>query len=340
MGAFVDVTLGVRWGITLTLMAALGLPLVIATWLFALLGEVGVVLSWFGFSIWRLLGFQVPERAVPILDSYYPGIVFRRVWWHRIIRPLGKAYRRWGGKALVPAIRLWRSARQVAREHRLYRSQRDRLFVSGADLTQAHFEAWSHPGHVNRPGFDAAITLMNERPQIIIETGTSTWGTDSTRLWDAYIESFGGEFWSVDISPAPSKRLARQVSERTHLVVDDSVHFLTSLAEQRPGLRVDVCYLDSWDLDFAAPDAAAAHGLAEWHAVSPLMGAGSILIIDDTPGSVEWVPAEHQEGARNYLASFGYLPGKGSLVHQELASNPHVRVVWHGYNVVYHFGPT
>lgn len=229
------------------------------------------------------------------------------------------------------------SRRREREEARTYREFSQRSFATGADLLAAHFATWSQPDHVNLPGFAQTIELMGDRPQIIVETGTSAWGTDSTRLWDAYIARFGGELWSVDLSPSPSKRLADQVSDRTHLVVDDSVHFLTDFAQRREGTVVGVCYLDSWDLDWSDPDPAAAHGLAEWHAVRPLMGPGSVLVIDDSPGSLDWVPEGHRQEAEAYLASHGYLPGKGALAHQELVADPRVSLKWHGYNSVYLF---
>jgi hypothetical protein len=227
-----------------------------------------------------------------------------------------------------------KSTRSEARKYREYES---REFTTGADLLAYHFSTWSSTDHVNVAGFEAAMSLMAGRPQNILETGTSAWGTDSTRLWDAYVRNFGGEFWSVDLSPAPRKRLHQQVSSQTHLMVDDSVHFLTAFAQEHAGLKIDVCYLDSWDLDWANPDPAAIHGLAEWHAVSPLIGPGSALIIDDSPGSLEWVPTQHQEAAETYFASHGYLPGKGALAHQELIADPRVSAIWHGYNSVYVF---
>lgn len=228
-------------------------------------------------------------------------------------------------------------ARQLWHDSRQARKSRSLSFVSGHDLLEAHFATWSDLNHVNFKGFAEVLSLMSERTQLIVETGTSAWGTDSTRLWDAYVRHFGGEFWSVDIAASPQKRLKRQMSERTHLVVDDSVHFLTNFANERPELTVDLCYLDSWDLDWSDPEPSASHGLAEWHAIRPLMRKGSILMVDDSPVSLDWVPSEHKEKALRYRESRGYLPGKGALIHQELSADERVRVVWHGYNCVYVF---
>jgi hypothetical protein len=68
---------------------------------------------------------------------------------------------------------------------RMNRAFRRRSLGTGQELLAAHFDTWSSPNHINRPGFEVAVELMGDRPMRILETGTSAWGTDSTRLWDA-----------------------------------------------------------------------------------------------------------------------------------------------------------
>jgi hypothetical protein len=119
-------------------------------------------------------------------------------------------------KSIGYRVQARKTTRSEARKYSEYESQE---FTSGAELLAYHFSTWSSTDHVNVAGFEAAMGLMADRPQNTLETGTSAWGTDSTRLWDAYVRNFGGEFWSVDLSPAPSKRLRQQVSSQTHLMV-------------------------------------------------------------------------------------------------------------------------
>lgn len=222
-------------------------------------------------------------------------------------------------------------------ERLIYEQYVTNRFISASDLGRSHFQTWSDTDHINRPGFDCALELMAGMPKTILETGTSAWGTDSTRLWDAYVSQFGGEFWSVDLSPTPSARLRHQVCAQTHLEIGDSVEFIQNFSKKTALSSVDVCYLDSWDLDWSDPDPAALHGLSEWNAVEPLMSKGSILIIDDSPSSMDWVPNQYREQAHAYEQSHGYLPGKGALVDLILRSDPRVEVIWHGYNSVYRF---
>lgn len=48
-----------------------------------------------------------------------------------------------------------------------------------------------------------AIGSLHESPSTIIETGSSAWGTDSSVMFDSFVQSFGGEFLSVDIRLEP-----------------------------------------------------------------------------------------------------------------------------------------
>ena len=116
-------------------------------------------------------------------------------------------------------------------------------------LVYKHFSTWSSLDHINKRGFEIALKSLDEKSALIIETGTSAWGTDSTRLWDTYIRKFGGELYSVDIREEASQALIGQMSRRSRLIVDDSVSFLSKWNGGCP----DLYYLDSWDLDLAAP---------------------------------------------------------------------------------------
>ena len=226
---------------------------------------------------------------------------------------------------------------KVRAEQARYSNYRKLSFSGSDDLIEKHFSTWSEPDHMNRPGFEAVLKNSNARPLNIIETGTSAWGTDSSRLWDAYVQHFGGEFWSVDLSADPSKRLKNQVSEHTHLIVSDSVSFLQDFARNHVGENVDICYLDSWDVDWQDPEPSMEHGLAEFHAIERLLGPGSVLLIDDTPTSLDVMPLRGRDAAASFLGQRGFLPGKGALVIQELQSRSNVRVIWQGYSVAYEF---
>ena len=81
-------------------------------------------------------------------------------------------------------------------------------------LCHDHFRLRSSLTHVNYDSMCYVIEALGGRPQTILETGMSAWGTDSTRLFDSYVRSFGGHLWSVDIEPEHVRRLTSRVGGR------------------------------------------------------------------------------------------------------------------------------
>jgi hypothetical protein len=201
-------------------------------------------------------------------------------------------------------------------------------------LADDHFRRRSSPDHVNYTSLRDLLELMGGRPQTILETGMSAWGTDSTRLFDSYVRSFGGAFWSVDIRSDPVDRLRRHVGPDTTLVCDDSVSFLGSWVAAHPQRTADVVYLDSWDVDFSDPLPAAEHCVRELRAVEPALRPGTLLLIDDSPGSLDGVPPEARDTAEGFHRTYGAWPGKGMLAHRELLDRG-ATVVHHRYQALY-----
>jgi hypothetical protein len=206
-------------------------------------------------------------------------------------------------------------------------------------VIDSHFRSWAKDDFQRaREGFEIAFGILGGSPAEIVETGTSAWGTDSTRLFDSYVRSFGGNFQTVDIRLEPMKRLRREVSSNTLMVLGDSVNFLHSLAST--GNKIDLFYLDSWDLDWADPFPSAEHGLAEWNALQPLAQTGTLVLIDDTPLDLTWVPKRNRQWlpkAEQSLMRNGWLPGKGALVLKQVESRTDVSILWHGYNLLLRF---
>ena len=211
-----------------------------------------------------------------------------------------------------------------------YRYQK--LNVSNVDdLIRNHFSSWSEPNHVNREIFRVALNALNSAPARIIETGTSAWGTDSTRLWDSYIRKFGGTFASVDIRREASERLKWQLSKRSVLIVNDSVDFLSNELNQ----PADLYFLDSWDLDLKDPFPSADHGLKEYIAIEPHLKTGNLILIDDTPSAsrldaIQNLPARSIE----FIEKYNQLPGKGALICEELTRKFEFEILLHDYGLL------
>jgi hypothetical protein len=128
------------------------------------------------------------------------------------------------------------------------------------------------------------------------------------------------------------------VGARTTLVCDDSVAFLARWVREHPGEHADLVYLDSYDVEFDAPLPAAEHCVREIEAIAPALGPGSLLLVDDTPGSRDDVPPELRDMAEKVHRDLGLWPGKGMHLDAWLADHrPGAEKVHHRYQVLYRF---
>lgn len=202
-------------------------------------------------------------------------------------------------------------------------------------VPERHFAELNN--HINFTSMRDSVLRLGGAPATILETGSSAWGTNSTALWDAYVQTAGGRVWSVDIRRQPSRILVDGVSPQTTLTCDDSVTFLRRWARRHPQEVVNLVYLDSWDVSFRSPMPAAIHCLHEFLAIESHLRDGSLLLIDDSPGASEWVPDEFRDQALAFHARHGIFPGKGMLVDLLLQLRPNVRKIHHRYQVLYEF---
>jgi len=67
-------------------------------------------------------------------------------------------------------------------------------FESVDNLVTNHFDVWLNPSHLNVENLRIALNLLGGESAIIVETGTSAYGTDSSRLFNCYVENYGGLF--------------------------------------------------------------------------------------------------------------------------------------------------
>ena len=206
-----------------------------------------------------------------------------------------------------------------------------------SDLVRNHYAVWVRRDTPNRfPGLTVALEQLNGRQAIIVETGSSAWGIDSSRLFDSYVRQFGGQFFTIDLRSGPSDKLKGQLGANSECIVSDSIEGLLGLADRLH--QVDFLYLDSLDLDWASPESSATHCLREWHAARTMLRPGSVVVIDDTPANLSYVPEfdrTSRKNAERYFKANGLLPGKGALVMKEIADDPGVEILHHTYNLVF-----
>lgn len=202
-------------------------------------------------------------------------------------------------------------------------------------LLDRHFLAISQPHHPCRETLSTALSLLGERPALIIETGSSAWGTNSTMLFDSYCNSFGGECRSVDIRLEPLLTLQPLATSHTKLYCDDSVSFLNKLSLE--GDRIDLLYLDSWDVNWDDPLPSAIHGLNEYLAATKSLKTGSLVLIDDTPRALENIRVVQPLLAAPYeqfYERFGFAPGKGALIKQLIETTGRGTILAHEYQLL------
>lgn len=192
----------------------------------------------------------------------------------------------------------------------------DGVLVPGGDPNRKKLSCYYT--HINYETMKTALQLVlkqNKPGYRIVETGCAAHGTQSTLLWDKFVNAFGGSVISVDKNASAVNDAKRAVSPKTMVVHSDSMDFLPKLTGD-----IDFLYLDSYDVDFLAPGPSAEHHLNEFNAVKHLLHPGSVILIDDTPVSPEWLDnGPNHPKYEEYKKTFDpTMSGKGSLVSQEL----------------------
>jgi len=166
---------------------------------------------------------------------------------------------------------------------------------------------------------------------VFVETGCAAHGTKSTLLWDKFVNIFGGNVFSVDLSIQSVMEARQYVSHKTTITHSDSLLYLPQLDS-----KIDFLYLDSYDVDFLNPRDSAEHHLKEFNCVKHLLEKGSVVLIDDTPSCPEWLDnGQHCPIYTQFKQQFDpNMCGKGSLVNQELEKMGAVKVM-HQYQALW-----
>ena len=203
-------------------------------------------------------------------------------------------------------------------------------------LIDDHFRKYSDSNHPCRETLTAALEKLDRKPAVILETGSSAWGANSSLLFDSYVNSFGGQFSSVDLRAEPMFTMRPLCSRRSEFACDDSVSFLKKFANHKT--PPDLVYLDSWDVNWTDPLASALHGFHEFLVVLPLFRTGALLLVDDTPANcnvMQRVQPMFVDDFDRFTQVYGFTPGKGALIKNFLAKNAIGKQVAHDYQLLW-----
>lgn len=190
--------------------------------------------------------------------------------------------------------------------------------------------------HLNYLTFKKLFKEMeNIKNPIILESGIASYGTNSTYLFNEYVKKYGGFFWSVDINKNLVEKHKNNMCPATKLICDDSVNFFKDWSLNNN--KVDVIYLDSYDLDFYNYEPSGIHGLNEYNSLIPVIKKNTLLLIDDTPINHYWLNCRN-DNLYNSMVNFydknNYLPGKGMYIENKITN---ATKLLHNYQVLYKF---
>jgi hypothetical protein len=122
---------------------------------------------------------------------------------------------------------------------------------------------------------------------IILETGccriADNYAGDgmSTILFDDFVNFYDGHVYSFDITQQHVDLAKASVSSKTSITCADSVKSLFDLSKDTNFPKIDLCYLDSFDIDFANPHPSSMHHVKEFMAIQPKLKTGTLVAIDD-----------------------------------------------------------
>ena len=161
-------------------------------------------------------------------------------------------------------------------------------------------------------GFNLVFAQLESRNQTeyhIIETGTlrnpGNWKDgQSARLFTEFVEYHNGSVRSVDIDPTAVDAARNAIkSEKFESTCLDSVLYL---ATQLDLDRVDLFYLDSYDVKWYNDHDSAQHHLMEFQLIEPHLKPGAMVVIDDNS---RFLNTNQRTGKGHYIAD--YLQAKG-----------------------------
>lgn len=175
-------------------------------------------------------------------------------------------------------------------------------------------------------GFNLVFEHLESREQSeyhIVETGTmrnpGNWKDgQSARLFTEFVEHHSGSVRSVDIDPeAVDAARAAITSTRFSSTCQDSVLYLSTQSDLN---RVDLFYLDSYDVKWNNDHLSADHHLQEFLTIEPYLKPGALVVIDDNS---RFLDSNQRTGKGHYIAD--YLETK------------EIRPIYDAYQIIYRF---
>ena len=193
------------------------------------------------------------------------------------------------------------------------------------ELINFHFQTYSEINHINKEMFTKLLNSLDKTKLNILETGSSAHGTNSSMLFINYVKKFGGSFKTVDINPSIKLKFNHLINDNIEFYTDDSVQFIMNMVPNTIK-KLDVIYLDSFDLDIKNPQPSEQHGLDEFLLLNKFINTGTLIAIDDTPKDFNLFGAGNNK--------LDHIPGKGALVLDYIKKHGGYETLYHHYSVI------
>ena len=127
------------------------------------------------------------------------------------------------------------------------------------------------------------LDSLNQDKYLIVETGTTrekdNWQDgNSTIMFDKYCQINNGTVYTIDNYPPNCETVRGFTSNNTIVCLNDSVKFLHEFPTPE---KIDLLYLDSFDISWDNPHPSSLHHLKELTSIYSNLKPGCLIVVDD-----------------------------------------------------------
>ena len=155
-------------------------------------------------------------------------------------------------------------------------------FIDDIFMPQFYKQTWKRGRNETFKNLMKYLEDNNIKNPIIVETGTTRLAHKqagdghATRIFDAYINYYDGQVYSIDIDKKACECAKSLVSKKSNIICSDSVKYLNEFNK-----KIDLLYLDSFDFNSRNPEPSMKHHLKELLASLKNLKPGSLVVVDD-----------------------------------------------------------
>lgn len=185
----------------------------------------------------------------------------------------------------------------------LYKQQQVDRLTSESKIHSEYFNSYTcltRRHNTFKQIFSYLDTISNP---VIVETGISrsinNYNGDghSTLLFDEYLEFFkkSGSLTTIDLNKSTCEFTKPMLSSKSTVICEDSVIALNILGNDPQFPKIDLLYLDSYDVDWDNPHNSAFHHFKELFTIFPKIKRGTLIVVDDH---------DHGKGKGKYIGEY------------------------------------